>query len=87
MVAPFATKSSRHSPEAYPLANLDGDNRTSVSSMEDNRREYAALHSDRIPGEEFGDDDIDAFIAENEGLQQGTQGESLPSLRTERRLI
>lgn len=75
MVAPFATKSTRHPAEAYQLAHLDSSTRMSASSTDHNRNGDAAFPSQRIPGEEFGDDDIDAFIAENEGFQHGSQGE------------
>jgi hypothetical protein len=75
MVAPPATKAARHSEETYQLARLSRSKRTSVSSMDHNGHVDSTLSSQRIPGEEFGDDDIDAFIAENEGSQHGTQGE------------
>lgn len=74
MVAPFTTKAVRHPEEAYQLAQLNRSKRTSVSSMDHNGH-IDSTPSQRIPGEEFGDDDIDAFIAENESSQHGNQGE------------
>jgi hypothetical protein len=60
--------------EAYQLADLHGIKRSSMSA---NANGLAGSRSpnQRLPGEEFGDDGVDAFIAENQGFQHMPQGE------------
>lgn len=80
MLAPFATAAARRLEESHQLAHLNRNAQSSVSSMDDANYVDSSISAQRIPGEEFGDDDIDAFIAENEGSRYLTQGECRDSI-------
>lgn len=59
--------------ETYPLSNMH-TNRTD-SSIDHERPHIGTRDGPRLAGEEYADDDVDAFIAENEGFQHSDRGE------------
>lgn len=69
----------QQSEEAYPLADLALSSSLSPTPMDVNHTRHAAFDqraaaTRRMPAEDYGEEDVDAFIAENQGFRHGPGG-------------